>query len=119
MSKAFQLPARVELIPGGFVVVDVNNKRLAYVYARDDLAKLSDGGRGALTTDEARTIADAIVAGMNNLYPPMETAYLGPPEPRRQTLERWLCDHEWDDLAPNSEGEYFQVCKKCDARKYV
>lgn len=65
MPRPFELPARVELIPGGFVVVDANNRHLAYVYARDDLAKLSDGGRGALTTDEARTIADAIVAGMN------------------------------------------------------
>ena len=57
--RRFPAPWRVETIPGGFKVTDANGLRLAYVYARDDLAERTQGNEW-LTTDEARRIAAGI-----------------------------------------------------------
>ncbi len=54
-QENFPAPWSVEVIEGGFRVVDANGVPLAYCYARDDLAKISS--TPALTTDEARRIA--------------------------------------------------------------
>jgi hypothetical protein len=59
MSRRFPSPWRVETIPGGFAVSDANCVRVAYIYARDDLVKHTDGG-SHLSTDEARRIASAV-----------------------------------------------------------
>ena len=56
--RRFKPPWTAEPIPGGYVVVDANGLRLAYVYAREtkgqaDTAKV-------LTMDEARRVASNI-----------------------------------------------------------
>ena len=56
-TRRLPAPWSVELIPGGFKVLDANGQPLAYVYARDksdaDIAKV-------LTWDEARRIASNV-----------------------------------------------------------
>jgi hypothetical protein len=56
-TRRLPTPWSVELIPGGFKVLDANGQPLAYVYARDksdaDIAKV-------LTWDEARRIASNV-----------------------------------------------------------
>jgi hypothetical protein len=56
-TRRVPAPWSVELIPGGFKVLDANGQPLAYVYARDksdaDIAKV-------LTWDEARRIASNV-----------------------------------------------------------
>ena len=58
-SRRFPAPWSVEVLPGGFKVVDANGIGLAYCYARDDLAEKTIGSQH-LTTDEARRIASNI-----------------------------------------------------------
>lgn len=57
--RRFPAPWSVEVLPGGFKVIDANGIALAYCYARDDLT-LKTGGGEWLTTDEARRIATNI-----------------------------------------------------------
>ena len=57
--RRFPAPWSVEVLPGGFTVIDANGIALAYCYARDDLT-LKTGGGEWLTTDEARRIATNI-----------------------------------------------------------
>ena len=53
-TRKFPKPWRVVKIEGGFVVVDANSFRLAYVYAREEEMMRSD----YLSPAEARKIAD-------------------------------------------------------------
>lgn len=65
MNSPFTLPVHVESTPSGFVVTDSKGKHIAYVYGRDDLARLCDSGGGYMTMEDARAVADAIVKSMN------------------------------------------------------
>jgi hypothetical protein len=53
--RRFPAPWKVEVLDGGFKVVDANRQTLAYVYGHADsrLAEITKG----LTVDEARRIA--------------------------------------------------------------
>ena len=57
--RRFPAPWSVEVLPGGFKVVDANGIGLAYCYARDDLAEKTIGAQH-LKPDEARRIATNI-----------------------------------------------------------
>jgi hypothetical protein len=56
--RRFPPPWAVEMIPGGFKVLDANGQSLAYVYSREkpDDAHIAN----VLTEDEARRIASNI-----------------------------------------------------------
>jgi hypothetical protein len=51
--RKFPTPWRVEAIAGGFVIVDANGFRLAYVYSREDEMMRADH----LSPAEARKLA--------------------------------------------------------------
>ena len=57
--RRFPPPWTVEVLPARLWVVDSGGISLAYVYARDDLARHTNG-LAWLTTEEARRIATAI-----------------------------------------------------------
>lgn len=57
--RRFPAPWAVEQTPGGFRVIDANGVRVAYVYARDDLAQMVRGHE-YLTTEDAWRIANGI-----------------------------------------------------------
>lgn len=59
MVRRFPAPWTVVQTPGGFRVTDANGVTVAYVYARDDLARSSQG-HAWLTTNEAWRIARGI-----------------------------------------------------------
>lgn len=59
MSRRFPAPWASRAIAGGYQVVDANGVVVAWVYAREDLARLT-GGDDYLTNDELRRIASAI-----------------------------------------------------------
>jgi hypothetical protein len=58
MARRFPAPWTVEVIPGGFKVIDANNQSIAYVYGRETKADAEIAH--VLTLDEARRIASNI-----------------------------------------------------------